>query len=160
MQAGADVNVVGSDSFTPLMLLVKSICVESIKPIQCCLKRGAQINLVNKEGSNAITLCLKVSNQYNKIPKLFKKQITNIVMLLQAAGETLDETKLQVPDYLKPQEFNLKHLCRETIRKHLINIDPHQHLFGRIPQLGLPSLVTEYLLYDVSLDADLDDPLT
>ena len=78
-------------------------------------------------------------------------------MLLYAAGETIDETKVQVPDFLKPPDLNPKHLCRETIRKHLINIDPHQHLFRRIPQLGLPSLLTKYVLFSMSLNADLDN---
>ena len=76
-------------------------------------------------------------------------------MLLYAAGECFAETKVQVPDYLRQPEWNLKHLAREAIRKHPINIDPHENLFGRIPLLGLPSLITEYLLYDMSLDDDL-----
>ena len=66
--------------------------------------------------------------------------------------ETVDETKVQVPDYLKPPEFSLKHLCGEIIPKPQLDIDPHQHLFGRIPQLGLPSLVTEYLLSNEWVD--------
>ena len=52
----------------------------------------------------------------------------------------------------KDPDLSLKSICREAIRKHLINIDPHQHLFGRILQLGLPSSVAEYLLYNMSLD--------
>ena len=62
-------------------------------------------------------------------------------------------------DYL-PQiqiKFNLKHLCREAIRKHLLKLDPHTHLFDRVPRLGLPSLLTEYLLYDMSLDVPAED---
>ena len=66
-----------------------------------------------------------------------KKSITGSVPFLQ------DELKL-----------NLEHLkhCREAIRKHLIDLDPHAHLFNRIPQLGLPSLLTDYLLFDISLE--------
>ena len=33
-------------------------------------------------------------------------------------------------------------------------MDPHQHLFGRIPQLGLPSALAVYLLFYLSLDND------
>ena len=36
-------------------------------------------------------------------------------------------------------------------------MDPHEHLFGRIPRLGLPASMTEYLMYGVSLDDDDDD---
>ena len=32
------------------------------------------------------------------------------------------------------QKKDLKHLCRETIRKHLIDLDPHEH-FGGSPSL-------------------------
>ena len=89
-------------------------------------------------------------------------------MLLYAAGETLDGPTVTVrdrrrfgrlidiiiPEYFQEikQNLDLKHLCREAIRKHLIGLDPHEHLFGRIPKLGLPSLVTVFLLYDCSLD--------
>ena len=82
-------------------------------------------------------------------------------MFLYAIGEILDCDKLKddkIAEYFQKLKENLKdnldlkHLCREAIRKHLIDVDPHEHLFGRIPELGLPSLVTEYLLYDYSLD--------
>ena len=51
----------------------------------------------------------------------------------------------------------LKHICREAIRKHLLELDPHSHLFGRIPRLGLPHPLKQYLLYEMSLDSDSDD---
>ena len=89
-------------------------------------------------------------------------------MFLYAAGETVDGPTVpteyrfcrnraviqtNIPEYFTElkENLDLKHLCREAIRKHLIYLDPHEHLFGRIPQLGLPSLVTEFL-YDCSLD--------
>ena len=76
-----------------------------------------------------------------------------MVLTLAAAGERIDETKvLSVPEYLKPKETCLKHLCREAVRNHLLKLDPHTHLLGRVPRLGLPSLITDYLLYNMSLD--------
>ena len=89
-------------------------------------------------------------------------------MLLYAAGETLDGptvpledpgnggvTHIEIPKYFKElkEKLDLKHLCREAIRKHLIDVDPHKHLFKRIPQIGLPLLVTEYMLFDCTLDS-------
>ena len=66
----------------------------------------------------------------------------------------IDSTK---KDHLNgEQTLNLRHICRETIRKHLLNLDPHTHLFDRMPRLGLPSLLTRYLLYYKSLDDDVD----
>ena len=41
-------------------------------------------------------------------------------------------------------------------QKHLLKLDPHQHLFYRIPRLGLLSALVQYLLYNMSLDNDDD----
>ena len=86
-------------------------------------------------------------------------------MILLVAGEELDTSaevlmnQLQkdakkILKYLEEAKLKetLMQICRETIRDYLIKLDPHLHLFGRIPKLRLPSLMTEYLLYDVSLD--------
>ena len=43
-------------------------------------------------------------------------------------------------------------MCRQSIRKHLIKLNPHLHLFDRLNKLGLPSLLNDYLLYGFSLD--------
>ena len=45
------------------------------------------------------------------------------------------------------------YLCREAIRKHLLQMSP-VNLFVQIPQLGLPTLLQEYLLFNVALDDD------
>ena len=49
------------------------------------------------------------------------------------------------------EEMSLKHLCRQCIRKHLLQMSP-VNLFVWVPQLGLPTLLQEYLLCNVSLD--------
>ena len=87
--------------------------------------------------------------------------------LLFAAGEE-DPKYGHFPEYLPPQsEINLKHLCRMVIRKHLLELDPHTHLFGRVPKLEIPLTLHKYLLYDQTLrgfdlpeedtDSDYDD---
>ena len=90
-------------------------------------------------------------------------------MLLFAAGESLDgitvryvrfssdgdaNVQVDVPDYLQElkQNLELKNLSRKAIRKHLIDLDPHAHLFNRIPKLGLFSLLYEYLLYHCTIE--------
>ena len=62
--------------------------------------------------------------------------------------------QITLPDYLKQdnEKFNLKHLCRMTIRKHLLDLDPHSHLFYRVIKLGLPYIITEYLLFNMSIE--------
>ena len=76
-------------------------------------------------------------------------------MLLYAAGEFVNGLNIdKIPEILQHKEvkYRLKHMCREAIRKHLIDLNPHLHLFTRIPQLELPSPVTRYLLFYMSLD--------
>ena len=62
------------------------------------------------------------------------------LLLLYAAGETLGGTEEEkIPEELKfeDEKLELKHICRETIRKHLLKLDLHiQHLFGRVPRTG------------------------
>ena len=52
------------------------------------------------------------------------------------------------PDY---QSLSLKHICRMKIREHLLHLDPHTHLFGRVPRLGVPAALTDYLLFNMSI---------
>ena len=53
-------------------------------------------------------------------------------------------------------QLNLKHLCRKAIREHLLRISDMQ-LFITVPTLGLPWNITDYLLYNKTLDDDDDD---
>ena len=60
------------------------------------------------------------------------------------------------PPFILPFEntnnFVLAELCRTKIRKHLLQLDKHTNLIVRIPQLGLPTSLTEYLLHDIAID--------
>ena len=144
LKSGADVNAINSSNTTALMI---------VSDVDCCrllLFHRAKINMMDIRACNALTYHLLFSNSVNQ----------DLCSLLFSAGETTVETitarhrTINVVDYL-PQiliKFNLKHLCKEAIRKHLINLDPHTHLFGRIPRLRLPKSITEYLLYYLSLD--------
>ena len=82
--------------------------------------------------------------------------------LLFAAGEILDDDEesnemLKDDLQLTDVKMHLKHICRETIRKHLLDLDQHQHLFYRVPELGLPEIINQYLLYDESLEENETD---
>ena len=52
-------------------------------------------------------------------------------------------------------ELSLMHMRRETIARHLIQMST-VNLFKTIPQLGLPSSIKYYLLYDTSLDFEYE----
>ena len=80
-----------------------------------------------------------------------------VVKEFYAAGATSMHPS-KIPDYVKQEdeESHLKHLCRVRIRTHLLELDPHENLFIRVPELGLPKSLVSYLLYDVTVD-DLSD---
>ena len=124
LEAGADVNSQDTDG--------QSILTHAIRSHKCgqhCLKTGALIKLLDKDGGNALTYyILRTRKKY-----LDQK----VIKLLYAAGKTIDEIK--VPKYVKKSQLDLKSICRKAVRKHLLDIDPHQHLYGRIPLLDLPS---------------------
>ena len=105
------------------------------------LQAGAHINFIKNRGENALKVHLTSPH--------FKPNDTAI--LLYAAGENLKDLGDLVPDVLKDEMQNreLKNLCRKPIRKHLMELNPHLHLFNRIPQLPLPKILTDYLLYDM-----------
>ena len=107
------------------------------------LRKGVKVDIKSIQGFNALTQCLCYT--YN--PKL--------AMLLFAAGETIDKTKVNnVPYYLKlSADICLKNICREAIRDNLLGV-ANINLFVRVPQLPLPTVMTSFLLFDVTLDEE------
>ena len=77
--------------------------------------------------------------------------VKEVILLLFAAGEKMDGSALNIPEYLKPT-LCLKDMCRRAIRNRLIELDSKHHLFDTIPQLKLPHSLTRYLLYSMSLE--------
>ena len=151
LKAGADVN---SDDI--LFQRKYDIVPRILTGIRKVLQEGIKVNFRNNHGCNALTHFLKQLNG-DSSEKMFGNQIEKFVRLLFAAGETIDETTVKVPDYLKPSaEICLMNICRETIRKHLLQMSD-VNLFVRVPQLGLPHLMTSYLLHDVTLDDEEED---
>ena len=124
--------------------LIKAARWGNFESIKMLLNSGAHVNNLSS-GSNALKVYTGSSRPVQK----------DVVMLLYAAGEEVEGTTATEVSKSLPHEqaeLNLKQLCRQAIRKHLLQMNPHQHLFGRIPELGLPSVLSEYLLYDYSLD--------
>ena len=185
IKGGADVNYIPDwyDSWSPMTY---AVFLGHAKSLKLLLQAGADVNITDRGQKTALhwvkdvqclRLLLKARAHVNvKLYNALKYKILNnptkdVCMMLFAAGEILDgttvkemdhtgrETKAQVPDYLlfKDVEFRLKHQCREKIRKHLLDVDRHTSLFHRVPQLPLPHIVIDYLLYDLSLESDDDD---
>ena len=145
IELGVDVNATDDRGYTVLTTIAVTAFDHKIKEhfasVQKCLRAGAHVNKKNEDGETALKLF-----KHSPLPKIFCK-------LLEAAGETKENNN-------KETESNtigtLKHLCREIIRKHLLGIRT-VNLFCRVPLLGLPSLLNQYILYDVSLDQEYTD---
>ena len=156
LKAGADVNVTDDEGNTVLHQTMSSLT--GIKKV---LQAGIKINVRNNHGLNALThLLLNFGKNHSCGRENFRKMWRTVrgekfAKLLFAAGETVDETNVEtVPDYLRqPEDMNLMNICRAAIRKHLMQMD-HVSLIYKIQRLGLPNLITSYLLYDVKVDEE------
>ena len=140
LQAGADVNIKSKKGESPLLAVFSRPCrygymmTWSIKCVKTLLKFDVPVNVINEHSYNALSN--HVMTYYGS---LSGKPDKTMVLLLYAAGETLDDTSAQWrKKYLpyKDLRLNLKHSCREAIRKRLLEVDQHSNLFGRIPQIG------------------------
>ena len=84
-----------------------------------------------------------------------------VLMVMIAAGEYVNPSKRDIiaketrkaeciPELVPTEEelqCSLKQISRKIIRMHLLDINPHENLFVRVPKLHLPSLLERYLLY-------------
>ena len=155
IQAGADVN--GTTNFGETPIMAASIISNQIKMdndkykiLKMLLSKGAHVN-IKEQNANALTKHLLAHSPRSK----------RISELLYAAGEIIGTTVPtdKIQKYLPHSEtkLNLKNSCREAIRKQLLNVNSNLNLFGRVPQLGLPYILEEYMLYNISLDVDVDE---
>ena len=158
--AGAGVNTTNSKGNTVLHMVFDPliernvICTGVIKSIRTVLQTGAKINIRNIHGQKALHFSIFKGVRGKKKCSCNGQCRNNVAHLLFAAGETVGE----IVGYGSPeQRLHLKHICREAIRKHLLSLDPHIHLFGRVSRLGLPSSLNRYLLYNMSLDDNIED---
>ena len=149
VETGADVNAITADGTTALNRAARYVRSCTIHIFKLLLKSGARVNITDRRSLNAL-MRLALSN----LDRLGDDE----GILLYAAGERVKVSLLQgyaaetidLPDYMKPT-LCLKHLCRRAITNHLLNIDEHNHLFGRIPRLGLPPSLLRNLLFNMSL---------
>ena len=158
IDAGADVNAMDKEGNTPLIIASGSSVPGRVECVKLLLRSGARVNSFNNNKQNALYSHISKSKDLNKPPD------RTMVLLLYAAGETLDGITIDedddniscVLDYLDKREINLKELCRETIRKHLLQLNLNQCFFNKIPQLGLPKPLAQYVLCNMSLDIKTD----
>ena len=163
LMAGADVNARDNSRHTPLFYAAFRSKAHSFFAV--LLKFNAQINLYDTCNNNTIEHYIVGIYNRRFSTQLDEKNIRKSILLMFAAGEFIQKSVVKFVKIITKRhsvnvlahltcsktELCLMHLCRERIRMHLLNLDPHRHLFNRIPQLGLPSLLTDYLLYNAVL---------
>ena len=130
VEAGADLNLCNYDGKTALMLATGRLYGNIV---QLLLKKGAHVNLRDDKLENALEHYILVVTPH-----------VDIGMVLLAAGETFDNSKMS---YVWPEseryhmklfqreeeikkDLHLKHLCRRSIRKHLLQMSPVNLFFS------------------------------
>ena len=157
VQAGADVNKAGESGDTALIVAAPN---GNFNITNVLIEAGADVNKTGENNKTALSYFALNGNKQGVRLLLRSGAKVNIGwgpvrilkpmirLLLKAAGHeifTFQRNKKSPTD-------TLHHQCRETIRRHLLKLDRHGHLFLRMPRLGLPSRLTKYLLFDASLD--------
>ena len=141
IRKGADMNACNYHKGTALHYVAQQ---GRIQTVLILLRAFAHINIKNVGGQSALETHIASHAYVN----------TKLVMLLFAAGEKIDDrpivrfdragcldiVRLPIPEYLLEHnsKIYLLRMCRKVIREYLIEISPNQHLFHRIPQIGLP----------------------
>ena len=170
LQAGADVNLADPLGITPLY---EAVWRGNVRYVKLLLDSGAQINRSTVFDPQQGVKHAVGGDSINFFCKIMGTKHRAILMLLIAAGEGLDSALAETKHFhcLKqymgsqseqqeqndPPSLNLADICRKAIRKHLLEMDPHTHLFARIPRLPLPASLARYLLFNQNLAYAAED---
>ena len=156
IRKGADVNARSTLGETALIYV--AVYGKITQAITALLRANARINFFDVNGDNALQTHIANHNYVN----------SKLLMLLIAAGEEIDDISAfrtdkarqkaacskPLSNYLEENNghISLAEICRKLVRQHLMKINPNQHLFYRVPQLGLSAVQSDYLLYNLSIE--------
>ena len=165
---GADVNARNNPGYTALIWAAERGYNEGVERL---IDAGADVNKATNSGITALTATINNDHRKHKtlrctqlvlraganitraVPSYRLKYVsTDMKNLLYAAGLRIDKP-------FKKHDLSLKNKCRKTIRCHLMSVSP-ANLFHKVEQLEstLPSLLCSFLLYDLSLDLEYENP--
>ena len=157
IEAGADVNRLGESGTTALMAPAFNGNSWILKML---LKEGAHVNVVDSFDNTALSLACDYFGDEACIKILLAagadvdEEVNLVYLYKRAWGETVEDAGLEASDDMTTK--SLKYLCRRTVRKHLLQMSP-VNLFCQVPKLGLPNLLTRYLLYNLSLENEEEE---
>ena len=162
IEAGADVNVTMSRNIQSCL-----ICIArrgDVGTAKLLLKAGAVVNVRQDDGHSALEFCLE---RYHRIHGQQQEEEDRFIIFLFAAGEKVPGTRFRfkhshcetyyvyTPKFLlrmlKPSSLRLTDMCKDRIRKHMMQLS-NVNLFVQVTKLGLPASLQSFLVYNVSLD--------
>ena len=138
IKAGCDVNTTDVFGNPPLFA--------SFGSVQCArliLMSGARVNTVNKKGRDIFEyrdVSYDRHVRWKTIRSVMKneKQIRDMRAILSIFA---------IEDDSPPTELCLQSMCRHTIRKQLLQVNPNVNLLNSTNELGIPASIVSYLLY-------------
>ena len=184
LKSGADVNIADWNGKTALIAAAEA---NSIECIQIFLQSGAHVNKCTKMGLNALKTCIfNIYGDNKELAMLLfaagDKLDESIVWVnYPCPGKEVDvrtnagvlkvvdychdrHVEVDVPQYLRELQSltGLKHMCRESIRKHMMTVNESINLFKTVPRLKFSSSIDpdiqdqlqSYLLYGQTLTVD------
>ena len=169
--AGADLNETTTESMTPLMYACKNLSnkyrdetdlVNHDECVRLLVLAGADVICADKTGKTALHYVLQFGNK--QCVCLLLKAGADVFLNRTFTEENLhDKCSLNFDDGSKKQSHcNSSHcnkisvrckcispltdICKTFVREHLIFLNPQVNLFVTVPNLGLPKLLSQYLL--------------
>ena len=127
LEAGASVNTAMTFDCTALIMAVAS---NDISNVRLLLKSGAYVNHTRIDCTNGIQYSMLLHGAWDERDETVsgnrKKKQKEIITLMFGAAEMFERSF--VGQFVE-LEFFLKVACRDAIRKHLLDLNSHEHLF-------------------------------
>ena len=137
IQSGADVN--SAENKTAIVRASRSRCV---KAVCLLLEAGANLTTPNTDDECTARDILDLQGNGNEL-----------ALVLMAAGEATWKIYRNPGHFMHfspTQQMSLKNFCRKVIRRCMLASHPPTNLFSKAPRLGLSSVLTSYLTYNVN----------
>ena len=175
LQAGADVNATNKKGYAAIHYAAERNYKDCLDIL---LEAGADVNAVDNSGSTALHYAafrgdctfvkkllyagadvnIRDTDTNTALHQAAKRNRGKCASLLISAGADVNLLNATEKSAYGNGEvecgLSLMNLSREAVRNHLLLVNQQKNLLQTIPQLPLPNVVIEYLLYNVSTNDD------